>query len=289
MSISSLFLVGLDHTRPAVRQAAFIYAVITHGATALLTIAFLILANIAGPDFANWQALQPAGALYHLVMTLFLIGFGSKAGLAPIHVWLPRAHPAAPSHVSALMSGVMVKVAIYGLLRVVFTWLAMPSPVWGAILLGLGLISALVGALYALVDQDCKGVLAYSTIENVGLLTAGIGAATLLGPTAAGVLALGFVLLHVVSHATFKTLLFLGAGVVQGSTHTRQLDQLGGLIHRMPKAAGLILVGVLTIASAPPLAGFASEWTLCRRSLPWRNKALMLHGLAAWLEWLRLR
>lgn len=262
MSISSLFMVGLDHQKPAVRQAAFIYGIITHGATALLTIAFLLLANLGGLNFANWQALQPAGAIYHLVFALFLIGFGSKAGLVPVHVWLPRAHPAAPSHVSALMSGVMVKVAIYGLLRAAFTWLDTPPPVWGGILLVLGIASALTGALYAMIDQDLKGVLAYSTIENIGLLTAGMGAAILLDSMDAGALALGFVLLHTISHATFKMLLFLGAGAVQGATHTRRLDRLGGLIHSMPQTAGVVLVGVLTIAAVPPLAGFASEWVL---------------------------
>lgn len=262
MAVTSLFLVGLDHTQPKTRQAAFVYAVVTHCATALLTVAFLIVASRAGWDFTNWQACKPAGNWYHLTYALFIIGFGCKAGLAPLHIWLPRAHPAAPAHISALMSGVMVKVAIYGLIKVSFVWLATPSLVWGVVLLGLGVISALLGALYAAIDQDIKGVLAYSTIENVGLLVSGIGVAILYGQVNAKALALGFVLYHTLGHAVFKMLLFFGAGAIQHAAHTRQLDKLGGLIKYMPITAGLMLVGVATIAALPPLAGFVSEYTL---------------------------
>lgn len=262
MAVTSVFLVGLDHTKPATRKAAYVYAVVTHCATALLTIAFLIMASIGGWDFTNWQAFRPVGNWYHFTYALFVIGFGCKAGLVPLHIWLPRAHPAAPAHISALMSGVMVKVAIYGLIKVSFVWLETPGVVWGAVLLGLGVVSALLGAVYALIDPDLKGVLAYSTIENVGLLVSGLGVAILFGQADAKALALGFVLYHTLAHAVFKTLLFFGAGAVQYATHTRQLDKLGGLIKYMPKTAGLVLVGVATIAALPPLAGFASECTL---------------------------
>ncbi len=266
MSLASFFLVIHHHREEGVRRAGYIYLVMTHASTAFLLVAFLTLFATAGSlDFGAIRA--ASGSLSPLtrdmVFLMALVAFGTKAGVIPLHVWLPRAHPAAPSHVSALMSGVMIKVAIYGLLRVGWD-LAGPGPVWwGALLLTLGAISAVLGVLYALMEHDLKRLLAYHSVENIGIILMGVGAAFLLSPLglkAAASLALLAGLYHVLNHAVFKALLFLGAGAVQQTAHTRDLEKLGGLIHRMPWTAATFLVGAAAISALPPLNGFVSEW-----------------------------
>jgi len=197
------------------------------------------------------------------VLALVLLGAGSKAGLVPLHVWLPLAHPAAPSHVSALMSGVMTKVAVYGFIRIVFDLLGTPNWWWGAVVAGLGALTAVIGVLYALMERDLKRLLAYSTVENIGIVFIGLGlslgfeANDLRAPAA---LALTAALFHALNHSLFKSLLFYGAGAVLTATGLRDLEQLGGLIRRMPKTALAFLLGAAAISALPPLNGFVSEW-----------------------------
>ncbi|MBI4496904.1 MAG: hydrogenase 4 subunit B [Chloroflexi bacterium] len=268
MSLVSFFLVIHDHQHAGVRRAGFVYIVMTHLGTAFLLGAFLLLlVNSETLDFAGFRA-----AREHLtplmrdgVFLLALVGFATKAGVIPLHVWLPRAHPAAPSHISALMSGVMIKTAIYGLVRVAWDF-AGPGPAWwGVLVLALGAVSAVLGVLYALMEHDLKRLLAYHSVENIGIILIGIGAAqvlTALDQPAAAALALAAGLFHVLNHAVFKALLFLGAGAVQRATHTRDLERLGGLIRTMPWTAATFLVGAMAISALPPLNGFMSEWLI---------------------------
>jgi hydrogenase-4 component B len=234
---------------PAVRSAVQTYVAVTHLGGAGVWIALLALAA-PGPPTA------PA-----LVAVAALIGFGTKAGLVPLHSWLPRAHPVAPAPFSALMSGLMVKVALYGLIRVEFEWLG-PPPRWlGFVLLALGVVSALGGALWALLQHDLKRLLAYSTIENVGVIVAALGASVLIADPVWSALAFGAALLHTANHAVFKVLLFLSAGAVERAAGTLDLDRLGGLARRMPWTGAALAIGCASIAGVPPLSGFASEWT----------------------------
>ncbi len=196
---------------------------------------------------------------------LALIGTGSKAGLVPLHVWLPLAHPAAPSHVSALMSGVMTKVAVYGFVRVVFDLLGAPAWWWSLPVLAVGGITAVMGVLYALMQRDLKRMLAYSTIENIGIIFAALGLALAFkahGMPSAAALALTPALLHVFNHSLFKSLLFFGSGAVLHATGERDIEKLGGLIHRMPQTAFVFLVGCVAISALPPFNGFVSEWLI---------------------------
>lgn len=266
MSLASYALVVHHHEQRAVRQAGFVYLVMTHVGTAFLVVAFLLLATAGGGlDFA---ALRTGAAtlspdLRAVVFLGALVGFGTKAGLVPLHVWLPRAHPAAPSHVSALMSGVMLKIALYGLLRVVFDLLGGGPAWWGSLVLGAGVVSAVLGVIYALMQHDLKTLLAYHSVENVGIITMGLGAALILdqaGQPTLAALALAAGLFHVLNHALFKALLFLGAGAIDQAAGTRDLERLGGLIQRMPQTAALFVVGAAAISALPPLNGFASEW-----------------------------
>jgi hydrogenase-4 component B len=266
MSLASFGLVLTDHQRSEVRRSAWIYVVMTHTATAFIVVAFILLARSAGSlAFADWAA--RAGTLdagtASVVFVLGLVGFGTKAGMVPLHVWLPRAHPVAPAHVSALMSGVMIKLGIYGLVRLVFYWIA-PGPAWwGAVILGLGAISAVLGVLYALMEHDLKRLLAYHSVENIGIILIGVGTATIarsLDAAPVAALALGAALFHVANHATFKALLFMGAGAIDGAVGTRDIEHLGGLLRRMPVTAACFLVGSAAISAVPPLNGFASEW-----------------------------
>ncbi len=269
MALSSYFLVVTDHHTPVVRSAGFLYLLIAHvGALAILA-AFAILAAHAPAGaplaltFSALRATDPDPAVAGLVFILALIGFGAKAGLVPLHVWLPEAHPVAPSPISALLSSVLLKVGIYGLLRVAFTLLPAPAPWWGLITLAAGLGTALSGALLSAVQSDMKRLLAYSSIENIGLIVAGIGLALLFsayGLKAFAALSLIAALYHCLNHAFFKGLLFLGTGSVLHATGERNLGRLGGLIHRMPQTAFLMLIGTLAIAGVPPLNGFVSEW-----------------------------
>jgi formate hydrogenlyase subunit 3/multisubunit Na+/H+ antiporter MnhD subunit len=274
MSLTSYFLVMTETDEPDTILAGGWYLAMTHGGLALVLAAFLLLAaGAATTAFGDLRAAAAAlsPATRSAVFLLALLGFGSKAGLIPLHVWLPRAHPAAPSHVSALMSGVMIKLGVYGLLRVGLDLLGGGPAWWGALLIGLGALSAVVGVLYALMENDLKRLLAYSSVENIGLVFIGIGTGFLflsLGVTSAALLALAAALYHVLNHAAFKGLLFLGAGSVLHATHTRDMNRLGGLIRRLPWTAFYFLTGSLAIAGLPPLNGFVSEWLLFQSLLP---------------------
>jgi formate hydrogenlyase subunit 3/multisubunit Na+/H+ antiporter MnhD subunit len=266
MSLLSWALVVADHRDAGSRQAAFVYLGMAAFGTMALLFAFGLLAGTGGGyDFAAMPGVERSPAVAAAVLLLMLAGAGSKAGVVPLHVWLPLAHPAAPSHVSALMSGVMTKVALYGFVRVVFE-LAGPLPWWAsAVVILVGAGTAVMGILFAMVDGDAKRVLAFSTIENVGVIVAALGLALAFeanGMTTLAALALTAGLFHAFNHMLFKSLLFMAAGAVLTATGRRELDRLGGLIHRMPVTAVLALVGVVAIAALPPLNGFASEWLL---------------------------
>ena len=273
MSLSSYFLVMTDADKPEVVSAGQWYLAMTQMGFACLLGAFLLLQSGGPGSFADLRAAADALApgTRDMVFALALIGFGSKAGLIPLHVWLPRAHPAAPSHVSALMSGAMIKMGIYGLLRVGLDLLGGGPAWWGGLVLALGAVSALLGVLYALMEHDLKSLLAYHSVENIGLITIGMGAGLLfasLEMPAAAALALVAALYHTVNHAVFKGLLFLGAGAVLHATGTRDMNRMGGLIRGMPWTAALFLVGSVAISGLPPLNGFVSEWLLFQSLLP---------------------
>jgi len=266
MALASYALVLHDHRQPEVVRAAWIYAVMTHAGLASLLAGMLFMSASTGSlRFADWHAAGPGldGTTRSLAWLLLTIGFASKAGVVPLHVWLPIAHPAAPSHVSALMSGVMIKLGIYGLLRVGLEWLG-PGPAWwGVALLLAGTVSALKGVLYALVERDLKRLLAFSSIENVGIVLIGVGAGMVFhasGLEFLAVFAVAAGLYHTANHAAFKALLFLGAGAVTHALGTRDMEAMGGLIKRMPWTAAAFLVGAVAIAALPPLNGFVSEW-----------------------------
>ena len=271
MALASYFLVTTEHRIPEIRRAGFLYLLVAHVGAIGILLAFGVLHGGSGDySFEGMRAatLSPAWASTGFFLALF--GFGAKAGLLPLHVWLPEAHPAAPSPVSALMSGVMLKTAIYGLLRVTFDLLHLQLWWWGVIALALGLVTALFGVIFAAVQTDMKRLLAYSSIENIGILVAGIGLAVLFkayGKPLLAAIALTAVLYHALNHAFFKSLLFLATGAVLHATHERSLGRLGGLIHRMPWVAWLALVGTLAIAGLPPLNGFVSEWLLIQAFL----------------------
>ena len=271
MALSSFFLVTANHRLAEIRRAGYLYLLVAHvGAIGILMCFGVLQANTGDYTFANMraQSLSPFWASTAFALALF--GFGAKAGMLPLHVWLPEAHPAAPSPVSALMSGVMLKTAIYGLLRVTFDLLPAQHAWWGGLLLALGLASALYGVVFAAVQVDMKRLLAYSSIENIGLLLAAIGLAIVFsayGMRPLAALALTACLYHVASHALFKSLLFLGTGSVLHATGERNLGRLGGLIRFMPRVAWLTLVGVLASAGLPPLGGFVAEWLLLQSFL----------------------
>ena len=264
MSLSSWALVMAHHRVRDNVQAGYVYLVMASFGTLALLLTFGLL---AGPDgaysFADIRAAHPSAGLGALVLILALVGAGSKAGLVPLHVWLPLAHPAAPSHVSALMSGVMTKVAVYGFVRIVLDLIGEPAWWWSMVVLALGGITAVMGVLYALMQHDLKRLLAYHTVENIGIIFIGIGLALAFkayGMPMAAALALTAGLLHVFNHSVFKSLLFFGAGAVLTSTGERDMEHLGGLIHRMPQTAFVFLVGCAAISALPPLNGFVSEW-----------------------------
>jgi formate hydrogenlyase subunit 3/multisubunit Na+/H+ antiporter MnhD subunit len=266
MSLTSWLLVMTYHHDPDNRRAGYIYIVMASFGTLALLLAFGLLAGPVGSyAFADMRGAQGAAWQPGLVLGLVLLGAGSKAGLVPLHVWLPLAHPAAPSHVSALMSGAKTKVAIYGFIRIVFDLLGPPVWWWGSIVLVLGSVTAVLGVLYAVMQRDLKRLLAYSTVENVGIIFVGLGLALAFkanGMTAAAALAFTAALLHVLNHSLFKSLLFFGAGAVLGSTGARDIEKLGGLIHRMPWTAFVFLGGCVAISALPPLNGFVSEWLI---------------------------
>ena len=271
MALSSYFLVTAQHGIPEIRSAGFLYLLIAHlGAIAILLCFGILQGGTWQFTFDAMRAADLSPAWAAVAFGLALFGFGAKAGLLPMHVWLPEAHPAAPSPVSALMSGVMLKTAIYGVLRVTFDLLGDPAWWWGLAPVVLGLATALFGVVFAAVQTDMKRLLAYSSIENIGVLFTGIGLAIVfqgVGMQSLATLALIAVLYHALNHAFMKSLLFLGTGAVLHATGERNLGRLGGLIHRMPWVAWLTLVGVLAIAGLPPLNGFVSEWLLLQAFL----------------------
>jgi hydrogenase-4 component B len=266
MSLASYFLVLHDRGEPESVRAAWVYAVMSHAGLACLLAGMLLLSVWTGSwRFADWAAAAPglSGVGRDVVFGLLAVGFLGKAGVIPLHVWLPLAHPAAPSHVSALMSGVMIKLGIYGLLRAGFEWLGAGPAWWGVAVLMLGTVSSVIGVLYALVDHDLKRLLAFHSIENVGIILIGVGAGMLYhgtGLEALALLGLAAGLYHTLNHAAFKALLFLGAGAVVRATGTRNMEEMGGLIKRMPWTAACFLVGSVAIAALPPFNGFVSEW-----------------------------
>ena len=265
MSLASWALVMAHHREAGNAKAGYIYLVMASFGTLALLLAFGLLAGAAGDyGFAAIRA-APHTPYAALVLILMLLGAGSKAGLVPLHVWLPLAHPAAPSHVSALMSGVMTKVAIYGFIRVVFDLLGQPAWWASVVVLFLGGITAVMGILYAMMENDLKRLLAYSTIENVGVIFASLGLALAFqanGLKLLAALAFTAALFHVLNHSFFKSLLFFGAGAVLTATGERDMDKLGGLIHRMPLTSFVFLVGCVAISALPPFNGFVSEWLI---------------------------
>lgn len=266
MSLTSWALVLRDHEATGPRAGAYLYLVMASLGTAALLLCMGLLAGPGGAyDFTSIRGRPPELIPQALVLALAVFGAGSKAGLVPLHVWLPPAHAAAPSHVSALMSGVMTKVAVYAAMRLLFDLAGPPAWWWGAVLMLVGAASAVMGLLYALLQSDLKRLLAYSTVENLGIIYIALGFALAFlasGLPAAAAIALSAALLHALNHTLFKSLLFMGAGAVLHATHERDMDRLGGLIHRLPVTSACFLVGAAAISALPPLNGFVSEWLL---------------------------
>jgi len=271
MALSSYFLVTTQHRIPEIRSAGFLYLLMAHLGALCILMSFGILQG--GSWHFTFDAMRAAHLSPPWAATAFLlalVGFGAKAGLVPLHVWLPEAHPAAPSPVSALLSGVMLKTAVYGALRVAFDLLGDPVWWWGLVPLCAGLLTGFYGVVFAAVQTDMKRLLAYSSIENMGLLFTGLGLAMVFcgaGMRPLAALALLATLYHALNHAAMKSLLFLGTGSVLHATGERNLGRLGGLIHPMPWVAALSLVGTLALAGLPPLNGFVSEWLLLQSFL----------------------
>jgi formate hydrogenlyase subunit 3/multisubunit Na+/H+ antiporter MnhD subunit len=266
MSLSSWLLVLSDHRSEANREAARIYLIMAVGGTFCLLAMFGLLSGNGGDyAFATMRHTELLGLPGHLVVLLVLLGAGSKAGLVPLHAWLPLAHPAAPSHVSALMSGVMTKVALYAIIRVLFDLNTGVAWWWGAVMMVVGGLTAVIGVLYAMMQTDLKRLLAYSTVENVGIIIIAVGLALAFdnqGDKLSAALALVAALYHALNHSFFKCLLFLGSGSVLAATHERDLNKLGGLLKRMPITGTTFLLGAAAISALPPLNGFVSEWML---------------------------
>lgn len=263
MAIASFFLILTEQKEEEARRAAYVYLAATHTGTLALFAMFILLAGPGGSfDFPPAATLDGATMQAGVIFLLALFGFGLKAGVMPLHIWLPGAHAAAPSHVSALMSGVVIKMGIYGLVRVVGFYTGQPAW-WGGSVLFLGVVSAIMGVVFALAQHDIKRLLAYHSVENIGIILIGLGCA-LLGKTFHRpdlvVLGLAGALLHVVNHGLFKSLLFLGAGSVIQATGTREIDRYGGLLRTMPRTAFFFLGGAVAICGLPPLNGFVSEW-----------------------------
>jgi len=292
MSLSSWALVMSHHRVPDNVRAGYIYLLMASFGTLALLLGFGLLAGPGGLyTFEQMRAAHPTAMLGALVLILALIGAGSKAGIVPLHVWLPLAHPAAPSHVSALMSGVMTKVAVYGFVRIVFDLVGHPAWWWSILVLALAGITTVMGVLYALMQHDLKRLLAYHTVENIGIIFIGLGLALAFaahGLNFAAALAFTAALLHVFNHSLFKSLLFFGAGAVLTATGERDMEHLGGLIHRMPRTAFVFLIGCAAISALPPLNGFVSEWltfqaVLLSPQLPSWGLKLMVPAVGALL------
>ena len=271
MALASFFLVIANHRLPEIRRAGYLYLLVAHiGALGILLCFGVLQANTGDYTFANMRAQHLSAFWGSVAFVLAVFGFGAKAGVLPLHAWLPEAHPAAPSPVSALMSGVMLKIALYGLLRVAFDLLQTRLWWWGVLLMAIGLATALFGVVFSTVQVEMKRLLAYSSIENIGLMCSGLGLSLLFssyGMHTLAALALTAALYHLVSHAFFKSLLFCGTGAVLHATGERSLGKLGGLIRYMPWVAWPTLIGVLACAGLPPLGGFVSEWLLLQSFL----------------------
>jgi len=271
MALTAYCLVSFEHEKPETRNAGVLYFIMSHVGTGCLILGFLLLFQAAGgqaPGDYGFETFRTLGdklspGRRDAAFLLFLVGFGIKAGIVPLHIWLPVAHPVAPSNISALLSGVLIKTGIYGLTRVLFDFMGTPPNWWGVTVLTIGTVSAVLGVLYALMEHDLKRLLAYHSIENIGIILMGLGAALMFLHTNHPVLAtLALIagLYHTMNHAIFKALLFLGAGAVLHATHTRNMEEMGGLIKRMPTTAFCFLVGAVAISALPPLNGFVSEW-----------------------------
>lgn len=266
MSFASYFLVIFDFKHEKSARAGTIYLIMTHAGTACIMAAFFILYNYA--HLFDYSAVKQISVLLspqmrNIVFLLLLIGFSTKAGVVPLHIWLPYAHPQAPSHISSIMSGVMIKIAIYGMIRFFVTLLGHGPGWWGALILVLGIISCLVGVIYALMDHDLKKLLAYHSVENIGIILLGVGLGMFfnsLGIGAVAVLGMCAGLYHLINHALFKGLLFLCSGSIFKATGLRNMEKMGGLIKVMPMTALFFLIGAMGISALPPLNGFVSEW-----------------------------
>jgi hydrogenase-4 component B len=290
MSLSSWALVVAHHHEADNTRAGYVYILMASFGTLALLLAFgLLSGGTGGYTFAEIRT--GTGALPAVVLVLAILGAGSKAGLVPLHVWLPLAHPAAPSHVSALMSGVMTKVAVYGFIRIVFDLNGEPAWWWSLLVIALAAVTCVLGVLSALMQHDLKRLLAYHTVENIGIIFLGLGLALAFssyGLNAAAALALTAALFHVLNHCLFKSLLFFGSGAILTATGERDMEHLGGLIHRMPLTAFVFLTGCLAISALPPLNGFVSEWLtfqaiLLSPSLPSWALKLMVPAAGAML------
>ena len=271
MALTAYCLVSFEHEKSETRSAGVLFFIMSHIGTGCLILGFLLLFQAAGgqsPGDYGFDTFRTLGdklspGRRDAAFLLFLFGFGVKAGIVPLHIWLPEAHPVAPSNVSALLSGVLIKTGIYGLTRVLFDFMGTPPNWWGVTVLTIGTISAVLGVLYALMEHDLKRLLAYHSIENIGIILMGLGASLMFLHTHHPVLAtLALIagLYHTINHAIFKALLFLGAGAILHATHTRNMEEMGGLIKRMPKTAFFFLIGAVAISALPPLNGFVSEW-----------------------------
>ncbi|MGI5824107.1 MAG: proton-conducting transporter membrane subunit [Bacillota bacterium] len=263
MSVLSYFLVVFEHEKQETVKAGTLYVIMTHVAAAFLMIAFMIMFSYTGTFDLNADTSAVPLAVQNVVFVMLLIGFGTKAGIIPLHIWLPKAHPAAASNVSALMSGVMIKTAVYGLLRFAVGYLDACPSWWGVVIIVIGIVSALLGIFYALMESNIKRLLAYSSIENIGIIMMGLGLAFLAyaqGNDLLFALALLACLVHTFNHALFKGGLFMGAGAVQYATHSKNLEDLGGLMKKMPMTGFLMLVFALAISAVVPFNGFVGEW-----------------------------
>ena len=284
MSVSSYFLVSFQHEQAANRRAAFLYLLMAHIGGLSILLGYGVLAGF-GHGFAfdalRGAELSPLWA--SVAFGLAFLGFGMKAGLVPLHAWLPEAHPVAPSHISAMMSGVMLKVAVYGFIRFVFDLIGTLQWGWGVAVLAVGSVSAVMGALYALQQNDLKRLLAYSSVENIGIIFIGLGLSLVFFSSnhhLLGVIALVAALYHAINHALFKSLLFLGAGAVLHASHERDMEHMGGLLRRMPWTGLFFLIGCISISALPPFNGFVSEWLTFQAALQaWHLDSGVLRSL----------
>ncbi len=284
MSLAPFFLVVFDDDKETVRQAGWTYLIAAHiGAVPLIALFILLGLPSGSLGFEGFDMAASSG-MAGMLFILAILGFGTKAGFLPLHVWLPEAHPAAPSHVSAVMSGVMIKTGIYGIIRTL-TFLGPPPAWWGIALIGIGIASGVIGVLFAIAQHDLKRMLAYSSVENIGIISLGLGMGlygSYLGSPLIAVMGYGGALLHVLNHALFKGLLFMGAGAVLHSAGTAALDRLGGLFKKTPITGLAFLAGSAAVAGLPPLNGFTGEFTIYLAGITAGSPASSAAALAAW-------